>query len=508
MGNRKKNGNGNGHKNGNGNNIGQNQSKSANQPETVAENKIVPLIESGDIIEVVKGNIVTIDSNIAIHQPSFIKEIRVDGNLLVIPWTVLFELNNLKTSELVGYDAREAVRFINEAVDSGAKDLIIETATDFLNLSLDRKKPDHQIIACVNHVLKSTNRKGSVYYGYQKIKFLSDDLVVIIMSKTLFRGKNIIIEPLLRDRVKRVKLPHIRSITLLDSKGIELKDKEFSLPYKAVYRLKENEAVIFISKYDLNKQIDLEELKARFLGIRKGDRVLLVNPGIKIHNLVQAPLPDGKVNWPQVAAIHMLLDREIDLIFLQGAPGSGKTLLALATGLELRKEGQFKSIIVARVTEPIDRSQSIGLLPGGVEAKMAPWVLPIVQNLAVLRPNNATGRNGYDEGNVSVIEAAGISIQPLDFIRGTTFRNTLFIIEEAQNLTPHQIKTLITRPGEGTKMIFTGDLSQIEEGTKLDINSSGLTYAISRMAGQSLVGIVNFQNVVRSRLARLAEKLL
>ena len=426
-------------------------------------------------------------------------------------------MNSLKNRPLIGFDAREAVRIIDKAVDDNESNLIIETAMDYVfqaktstdNPRLDKQNPDHQIIATVNAVYKKSLQKGSVYYGYQKIKFLSNDSIVRIMGKTLFRGKTISIEFLMKDRVKGFKRTSLRSISLHSSKDIKCRDKEFSMPYKSGYRMKENEAAIFISKYDLSKQGDLEEAKPRFLGIRKGNKLLLVNPGIKVHNLSQSPLCDGKVNWPQVAAMNMLQDSEIDLVILQGPAGTGKTLLALGACLDLHKSGKFKNIIIARVTEPIDRNQSIGLLPGGVEAKMAPWVLPIVQNLSILRPNhNGTAKNGYDESNVSLIESAGISIQPMDFIRGTTFRDTLFIIEEAQNLTPHQIVTLITRAGEGSKMIFTGDLTQIDEGTKLDINSSGLTHVISRMNGQSLIGVVTFEEVVRSRLARLAEKLL
>ncbi len=462
--------------------------------------------------EVIKGNIVVIDSNIAIHQPNFIKEIRVDGNLLVIPWTVLFELNNLKTRPIIGIDAREAVRLIDKAVDDGDHDLIIETATDYVfktgasadNPSLDKKNPDHQIIATVNSVLKRSTQKGSVYLGYKKVKFLSNDSVVRIMSKTLFRGKNISIEPLLKDRVKSVKLPHTRTITLKSGKDIQTCIEGSCLPYKPSYRLKENQPVIFNTPFDLTKKSEVGEFKPRFLGVRKGDRIVLVSPAIKLYG--QGPLSNGKTNWSQVAAMNILVDPGIHAVFLQGGAGTGKTFLALAAGLELRDRGKVKNIIVSRVTEPIDRNQQIGMLPGGVEAKMAPWVLPIVQNLSALCPKEiANPKKGYDENNISLIEKKGIFIQPLDYIRGTTFSDTLIIVEEAQNLTPHQIKTLITRAGRGTKMIFTGDLSQIEESCKLDVHSSGLTYAMDRLGGETLIGIVNFDDVVRSALAKLAE---
>jgi PhoH-like ATPase len=139
---------------------------------------------------------------------------------------------------------------------------------------------------------------------------------------------------------------------------------------------------------------------------------------------------------------------------------------------------------------------------------MAPWMMPIIQNLAMLEPKKVTApKKGYDDSNIAILEKNEIFIQSLDYIRGATYNNAIIIIDEAQNLSPHQIKTIITRAGKGTKLIFTGDLSQIDNQS-LDKDSSGLAYAINRLAGEEYIGVVNFTDVVRSRLARLAEKKL
>jgi PhoH-like ATPase len=143
-------------------------------------------------------------------------------------------------------------------------------------------------------------------------------------------------------------------------------------------------------------------------------------------------------------------------------------------------------------------------LPGGLEQKMAPWIEPILQAfsfLGSLKPENGDLITRLQENKKIVIK-------PLDYIRGETYHKSFIVIDEAQNLTPHQVKTIITRAGTDTKMVFTGDLGQIDRNRRLDRKTSGLAYAMSKMANQSMVGIVNFKDTVRSPLASLAEELL
>ena len=455
-----------------------------------------------------KGNLIIIETNILLSNPEVINSLRVDGNLLVIPLPVISEIDAKKTSSIVGFEAREASRLIDKALDNGDVDFVIEKSQNFTNTTLDRNVPDYQIIATVQYVLNQTKKKGNIYFGYKKIKFLSNDRIVRIISKTLFKDKDISIEPLLKDRVEKEKKISVRSVRLnLASLGVIKKEGDIFIPYKSSYRLRENEIIVFNSNFDLIDRKELGDFQERFLGIRKGESVKLLSPNVKVSG--RGPLSNGKINFPQVAAIHMILDPDIDALFFQGGAGTGKTFLAIAGAQQIRKDsGNNKDIIVCRVTEPIEKGQQQGFIPGGVEAKMAPWMLPIIQNLVALEPKKVTApKKGYDESNIAILEKNDIFIQSLDYIRGATYSNTIIIIDEAQNLSPHQMKTIITRAGKGTKLIFTGDLSQIDNQS-LDKKSSGLAYAINRLAGEEYIGVVTFKDVVRSRLARLAEKLM
>jgi PhoH-like ATPase len=211
---------------------------------------------------------------------------------------------------------------------------------------------------------------------------------------------------------------------------------------------------------------------------------------------------DNRKNWSQYVALAQMLDPEISLVFLQGGAGTGKTLIALAGALEQRKK--YTNIVIARPMVHLDDRDEIGYLPGGLEEKMAPWIQPISQSFSFsrsVRPENGDLISRLQE-NKKII------IKPLDYIRGETYHKSFMVIDEAQNLTPHQVKTIITRAGSNTKMVFTGDLGQIDRSRRLDRKTSGLAYAMSKMANQKMVGIVNFKDTVRSPLASLAEELL
>ena len=200
--------------------------------------------------------------------------------------------------------------------------------------------------------------------------------------------------------------------------------------------------------------------------------------------------------------INSRIKRKIQVVFLQGGAGTGKTLMALAGALEQRKK--YTKIVIARPMVHLEDRDEIGFLPGGLEEKMAPWTEPILQAFAFLggmRPENRDLITRLQE-NKKII------IKPLDYIRGETYHKSFMVIDEAQNLTPHQVKTIITRAGSNTKMVFTGDLGQIDRNRRLDRKTSGLAYAMSKMSNQRVVGIVNFKDTVRSPLASLAEELL
>ena len=211
---------------------------------------------------------------------------------------------------------------------------------------------------------------------------------------------------------------------------------------------------------------------------------------------------DAPPNWPQNVALYVLSQTDISLVFLEGGAGTGKTLLALAAAVEKRRD--YRQILVTRPMVHLEDMDNMGFLPGDIKEKMDPWLRPIWQNLSVLKEANPENRELIDK----LTADKKIDIEPLDYIRGTTFIKSILIVDEAQNLTPHQVKTIITRAGMGTKLIFTGDLDQIDRKRRLDKASNGLAYAAGRLANQEIVSCVKFHTSVRSELAKIGVELL
>ena len=208
-------------------------------------------------------------------------------------------------------------------------------------------------------------------------------------------------------------------------------------------------------------------------------------------------------NAEQAFAFNALLNQRIKLVAMQGVAGTGKTLLALAAALEL--SNQYQQIILARPLVPLS-NKDIGFLPGDAKDKIGPYMEPLWDNLKFIK--SQFGENEKKNKNILEMEENGkIIITPLAFIRGRSFTNIMFIIDEAQNLTPHEVKTIITRAGENTKIVFTGDINQIDT-PYLDEQSNGLAYLIDKLKGQELFAHVKLEKGERSELANLANELL
>jgi PhoH-like ATPase len=208
-------------------------------------------------------------------------------------------------------------------------------------------------------------------------------------------------------------------------------------------------------------------------------------------------------NAEQAFAIHAALKTDIRLVSIQGVAGTGKTLLALAAALEQKRE--YKQIYLARPIVPLS-NKDIGYLPGDIKSKVNPYMEPLWDNLKFIQ-------NQYNETDkeyskiTEMVNQEKLVITPLAYIRGRSLSNICFIVDEAQNLTPHEVKTIITRAGENTKIIFTGDIYQIDT-PYLDSQSNGLSTLIDRLKDHELYAHITLEKGERSELANLANELL
>ena len=208
-------------------------------------------------------------------------------------------------------------------------------------------------------------------------------------------------------------------------------------------------------------------------------------------------------NAEQSFAVNALLDDDVKLVTLAGTAGTGKTLLALAAALECRQ--QYRQILLARPVVPLS-NRDLGFLPGDITDKLDPYMQPLYDNLTVIR-HQFHQSSPAAQRIQEMRESEKLLVTPLAYIRGRSLQKIFFIVDEAQNLTPHEVKTIITRAGEGTKIIFTGDIRQIDQ-PYLDTLSNGLSYLINRMVGQSIFAHITLEKGERSALADLASELL
>lgn len=237
--------------------------------------------------------------------------------------------------------------------------------------------------------------------------------------------------------------------------------------------------------------------------LRNGSKSVLARFDTKDFCRVEKRMVSGvrPRNAEQLFAIDALMNPAVALVTLAGRAGTGKTLLALAAALDQRRS--YRQILLARPVVALG-NKDLGYLPGDISAKLDPYMQPLFDNLNVLR---ATGDGEQGTSIQKMLETDKLVVTPLSYIRGRTLPKVFFIVDEAQNLTPHEVKTIITRAGEGTKIVFTGDIHQIDQ-PYLDESSNGLSHLISRMAGQPLYAHMTLDKCERSPLAECASALL
>lgn len=449
--------------------------------------------------EVGKKKIIVVDTSVLVHDPESLDILRSDDTILAVPWTVLEELDQLKNKPNIGWDAREVIMKLEDLARSVDGRFRIESKPSrkhFRN-DLQKDKADHQIIATARSIQASGN-------GDYEVLLMSRDTIVRVLAREL----GISAEDYPHNQVNAVFHSCLKRINVPEE-IIPLIGNRFELKCRNSEPLQYNEGVVCWSKVGV-------QWEESFAALFKADHFRMIPPDIAAFGLRPFALESNgngtekeklqgkgnRQNWSQHVALAQVLDPEISLVFLQGGAGTGKTLIALAGALEQRRH--YTNIVIARPMVHLEDRDEIGYLPGGIEEKMAPWIEPILQAFSFL--------GGLKPENRDLIaklqENKKIIIKPLDYIRGETYHKSFIVIDEAQNLTPHQVKTIITRAGTNTKMVFTGDLGQIDRSRRLDRKTSGLAYAMNKMANQDIVGIVNFKETVRSPLAGLAEELL
>ncbi len=446
------------------------------------KNKVPPPIDR-------KAKIV--DTSALVHDPFCITYLIQKGVVACIPWTVLEELDGLKSRPDIGFDAREAARVIEEMRQSDQPNLEIVKEINWEKMDfLDRKVKDHMIIATANALQKK----------YSKVELVSKDVMLRIKAREIgFEA-----EDYYRDQAENTNDTNLPRVEVTPDK-IDM--KTFTFPYAPEDHdeIVENGAVVCLSKWDgdMKRPDKLSASGEKFAAIRKNNHFQVIPRNMSIFGIhPYSGLENGTNNWPQNVAMYHLTNPETALVFLEGGAGTGKTLLALAGALEERR--RYRNILISRPMVHLEDKDNMGYLPGEIKDKMAPWLRPIMQNLSFLKDASDDNREMIEK----FLSEKKIDIEPLDYIRGATFWKCFLIIDEAQNLTPHQVKTIITRAGEGTKIVFTGDLDQIDRKRRLDKRSSGLAYAASRLINQKIVAAVKFQDSVRSELAKMGVEML
>ena len=435
-----------------------------------------------------------LDTNVILHDYKCIENFQ--ENDIYLPIVVLEELDKFKKgSDQINYNAREFVRELDTLTSNdlflkgaslgpGKGTLHVVTGDKYqekIYQSFPEKTADHRILSCTLSVAESEKDR--------KVKTILVTKDVNLRMKA--RSLGIEVEDYITDKVINVDI-FKRAQDIYENIDPDLIDKMYASPdgidadlFDIKSKLEPNEC--FILKSVRNSVLArYNPFTNKFKKVEKAS-----NYGIQPRNAEQS------------FAFEVLNDPDVKLIGLTGKAGTGKTLLALASAL--KQANVYKQILLARPIVAL-ANKDLGFLPGDEKQKVAPYMQPLFDNLNVIKGQFAPG--GSDARKIDDLQKNGqLVIEALAFIRGRSLSETFCIIDEAQNLTPHEIKTIITRAGEGTKMVFTGDIQQIGS-PYLDAQSNGLAYMVDKMKGQELFAHINLIKGERSQLSELASDLL
>jgi PhoH-like ATPase len=437
--------------------------------------------------------IFVLDTSVILHDHQAVTQF--DEHDVAIPISVLEELDSFKKgNDTINFEARQFIRFIDKLSEGNS-------LNQWIGLSDDSP-------SCFTVVMQEigTESQNAVKIFNDK---KADHLILnaALYLKELYAERPVIL--VTKDVNLRLKA---RSLNLNSEDYETGKIQNLEGLYRGIQQLDVDESTV-IDKIHQMETVHFSELlhsepyNNHYFIIKnhRSSTLAYFNPETKNLDRVEKRHAYGikPRNAEQTFAMHALFDDHIKLVTIQGVAGTGKTLIALAAALEQRSN--FRQIYLARPIVPLN-NKDIGFLPGDVKAKINPYMEPLWDNLKVIQNQYSENSKEYQKVK-ELVENEKLLVTPLAYIRGRSLANIIFIVDEAQNLTPLEVKTIITRAGEGTKIIFTGDIHQIDT-PYLDSQSNGLSYLIDRLKGQALYAHVTLEKGERSELANLANNLL
>ncbi len=437
-----------------------------------------------------ENKIFVLDTNVPLYDYNCIYNFQEHS--VVLPITLLEEIDKFKKgNETINFHAREFSRELDNLIGDGelqegvklasGGELHVETDTRYDASIKDifwEDSPDHRILSIAYNLSKK--------YGHDRVILVSKDINLRMKAKSV----GILAEDYKTGQIKNLDELYTGKNIFdnADDGVIDTIYRDGSLPFE-------------------NSLLKCEPLPNEFFILRNNHKSLLARyiDEKKELRIVEKRRAYGikPRNAEQTFSLEALSDPSVQLVTLAGKAGTGKTLMALAAALEARKF--YKTILLARPIIPLS-NRDMGYLPGDIREKLDPYMKPLFDNLAVIQNQFDEGTADYEKIN-ELLEGEKLLIMPLAYIRGRSLSKSYFIVDEAQNLTPHEVKTIITRAGEGTKIVFTGDPYQIDT-PYLDARSNGLTFLIDKMKGQGLYAHVTLEKGERSELAELASNLL
>jgi PhoH-like ATPase len=430
-----------------------------------------------------------LDTNVILHDSSCIYNF--DEHDIFIPMIVLEELDTFKEGRhTVNYQARI---FIQELSSLSAAKML----NGGMSLGEGKGKLSIRLDSTIDNCFKLVfhNVETNDHYILNHLKVIADefpeDEVILVTKDVNLRMKACAFGLHAQDyKTDAVEEPSYAGYEIIDECAVEIIDNLCSV--HGVSSVEGLDKDFISNQYVVLRNGSLSVLARYDKGYGKLIRIQKANAfGITAKNL------------EQLFALHALLDDNIPLVSITGKAGTGKTLLALAAALEVRRN--YRQILVTRPIVALS-NKDIGTLPGTIDDKIGPYMTPLFDNLGVIRGQ-------FDEKHqmaqiiTRIIDEKKLEIEPLAYIRGRSLVKMYMIIDESQNLTPHEVKTVITRAGEGTKMIFTGDVDQIDH-PYLDKHTNGLSYMIAKMKNQPLHAHITLRRGERSALSDLASDLL